>query len=35
VTRPTPSSGVEGESFTAFPARDGEERAMVEAAIVE
>ncbi|GAA5202555.1 hypothetical protein GCM10023322_84290 [Rugosimonospora acidiphila] len=26
-------SGVEGESFTAFPAKDGEERAIVEAAI--
>ena len=26
---------MEGENFTAFPAKDGEERAMVEAAIVK
>nr|GMD04359.1 Chloroa_b-bind domain-containing protein [Ipomoea batatas] len=28
-------SGVEGETFTAFPAKEEEERAIVEAAIVE
>ena len=29
------SSDVAGVSFTAFPAKDGEERAIVEAAIFE
>ena len=35
VIRPTLSSEVDGASCTALPANDGEERAMVEAAIVE
>ena len=35
MTRPIPSSGVDGASYTALPANDGEERAMVETAIVE
>jgi len=32
---PVEMSGVEGESLIAWPANDGEERAIVEAAIVE